>query len=73
MKVKLFGIWEIRHQRFLSENGAVLVYSISKDAIEKIKRIGRYHSDGGVLLRIMPIRLTPYDNPQIFEALKVKN
>ena len=73
MKVRLYGIWEIRHQRFMSENGIVFVYDTQKVAQEEVKTVGKYHIDGGVLLRVMPIYLTPYDNKQIFEALKIKS
>ena len=72
MKTRFYGIWEIRHQRFYVENGLVFIYERVKDAKEEIETLGRYHPDGGVLRRVMPIYLTPYDNKQIFVALEIK-
>ena len=77
MKVKLWGIWNVRWQEFefdkSNENyGQVWIYLRLADAKKKLFEMGRYAPDSGVLRRVMPIYLTPYDNKQIFEALKIK-
>ena len=71
MKVTIWGIWEIRHRRFYAERDIVFISYTKRSVIHKIISLGRYHSDGGVLLRAMPIYLKHCDNLQIFAALKI--
>ena len=71
MKVKFWGVWNIRQKRFEHEQGQVWIFFNLKDAQKKIEELGKYAPDNEVLRRVMPIYLTPYDNKQIFEALNL--
>ena len=72
MKTTFYGVWNINTKKFETDDkGQLLMFWTIREAKESIEKIGRWRGQE-VIRRIMDIRITITDNPQIIDAIYIK-